>query len=74
MQHSAVGLPSGSIATLGGLDPNKGVLKEIWVLNESKWTKMGELLQVRNFQNKFHKIQIKNVYTFSLITLAQRFY
>ena len=64
MDHSPVGLPSGSIATLGGWDTNEGSLKEIWVLNELKWTKMGDLLQVRKLNNESRKIQIKNVNTF----------
>ena len=47
-RHSAVELPSGSIATLGGFDQCKREqLKGVWSLNKSEWTGMKDLLQVR---------------------------
>ena len=49
MEHTVLELPSGSIATIGGLDIQTGgnLVKEILVLMESEWTKIGDLLQVR---------------------------
>ena len=45
--HCVVGLPSGSILTLGGWNIEKGeYLKDIWLL-DGKWKKMKDLKEAR---------------------------
>ena len=46
--HSVVGLPSGSIATLGGRDAKESRnMKGIWLFDELGWRIIGNLVQVR---------------------------
>ena len=45
---SAMGLPSGSLLTIGGGDKKTGQrLNEIWELKNDKWSEVGSLSEVR---------------------------
>ena len=49
--HSSVGLPSGSLITIGGWTPTEGRLAEVWLLKKNFWSQLMSLNQVRFIKN-----------------------